>query len=89
MTPIVTTETSGRAPTWVVANRGRGRGGAVGDQDPEAVGAGLGGGREEWDEARVDAGGFSDGGVGGTVPFDREGFFLGHRALGPTQGGGT
>jgi hypothetical protein len=49
----------------------------------------LGGAREEWDEARVDAGGLSDGGVGGTFPFDREGFFLGHLALGPEQGGGT
>jgi hypothetical protein len=71
------------------ANRGRGGCGAVGDHDPEAVGASLGGAREERDEAWVDAGGFREGGVVGTVPFDREGFFLGHRALGPAQGGGT
>ena len=66
-----------------------GRGGAVVDEDPEAVGAGLGGGLEAWDEAWVDAGGFGRGSVGGTVRLDRAGFFLGHRALGPEQGGGT
>lgn len=58
-------------------NRGPGRGGAVVDEDPEAVGAGLGGGFEEGDEAWVDSGGFGHGSVGGTVHRDGEGFSSG------------